>query len=131
LNLSFRPKAEATKKTGDKGIDGRMYFETKEGFKCMVLSVKGGGIRPTDLRDLRGVLAREQDMAMAGFLSLKPPSKAMWEEAATAGQFEYVGVKYYRMQLLTVSDILEGKREFHTPTKMVSRISTAQGSLAL
>jgi hypothetical protein len=35
------------------------------------------------------------------------------------------------MQLLTVSDILEGKREFHTPTKMVSRISTAQGSLEL
>ncbi|MDQ6869149.1 MAG: site-specific DNA-methyltransferase [Pseudomonadota bacterium] len=120
-----------TKKTGDKGIDGRMYFETKEGLKCMVLSVKGGGIRPTDLRDLRGVLERDHDMTMAGFLSLKPPSKAMWEEAATAGQFEYGGVKYDRMQLLTVSDILEGKREFHTPTKMVSRISTAQGSLAL
>ena len=120
-----------TKKTGDKGVDGRMYFETKEGLKCMVLSVKGGGIRPTDLRDLRGVLERDHDMAMAGFLSLKPPSKAMWEEAATAGQFEYGGVKYDRMQLLTVSDILEGKREFHTPTKMVSRISTAQGSLAL
>lgn len=120
-----------TKKTGDKGIDGRMYFETKDGLKCMVLSVKGGGIRPTDLRDLRGVLERDHDMTMAGFLSLKPPSKAMWEEAATAGQFEYGGVKYDRMQLLTVSDILEGKREFHTPTKMVSRILTAQGSLAL
>jgi len=39
----------------------------------------------------------------------------MWEEAATAGQFEYGGVKYDRMQLLTVGDILEGKREFHTP----------------
>jgi DNA modification methylase len=120
-----------TKKTGDKGIDGRMYFETKDGLKCMVLSVKGGGIRPTDLRDLRGVLERDHDMTMAGFLSMKQPSKAMWEEAATAGQFEYGGVKYDRMQLLTVSDILEGKREFHTPTKMVSRISTAQGSLAL
>jgi len=120
-----------TKKTGDKGIDGRMYFETKEGLKCMVLSVKGGGIRPTDLRDLRGVLERDHDMTMAGFLSLKPPSKAMWEEAATAGQFEYGGIKYDRMQLLTVSDILEGKREFHTPTKMVSRVSSAQASLPL
>jgi hypothetical protein len=28
----------------------------------MVLSVKGGGIRPTDLRDLRGVLERDHDM---------------------------------------------------------------------
>jgi hypothetical protein len=35
------------------------------------------------------------------------------------------------MLLLTVKDILEEKREFHTPTKMVSRVSTAQGSLAL
>jgi DNA modification methylase len=120
-----------TKKTGDKGIDGRMYFETKEGLKCMVLSVKGGKIRPTDLRDLRGVLEREPDVAMAGFLSLQTPSKAMREEAASAGQFEYGGVKYDRMQLLTVADILEGKRDFHTPTKMTSRISTAQTALPL
>jgi len=56
------PLCPLTKKTGDKGIDGRMYFETKEGLKCMVLSVKGGGIRPTDLRDLRGVLERDHDM---------------------------------------------------------------------
>jgi hypothetical protein len=108
-----------------------MYLETKDGLKCMVLSVKGGGIRPTDLRDLRGVLERDHHMAMAGFLSLKQPSKAMWEEAAAAGQFEYGGVKYMIGCLLTVSDIVQEKREFHTPTKMVSRISTAQGSLAL
>jgi hypothetical protein len=67
--LGRRTAACSTKKTGDKGIDGRMYFETKEGLKCMVLSVKGGGIRPTDLRDLRGVLERDHDMAMAGFCS--------------------------------------------------------------
>jgi hypothetical protein len=34
-----------TKKTGDKGIDGRMYFETKEGLKAMVLSVTDGRSR--------------------------------------------------------------------------------------
>jgi hypothetical protein len=47
------------------------------------------------------------------------------------GGLEYGGIKYDRMQFLTVKDILEDKREFHAPTKMVSRISTAQGSLAL
>ncbi|MBM3563250.1 MAG: site-specific DNA-methyltransferase [Alphaproteobacteria bacterium] len=120
-----------TKKTGDKGIDGRMYFETKAGLKAMVLSVKGGNIRPTDVRDLRGVLEREHDTAMAGFLCLKEPTKAMKEEAATAGQYEYAGVKYDRLQLLTVKDILEGKREFHTPTKMGSRIASPQHSLPL
>jgi len=120
-----------TKKTADRGIDGRMYFETREGLKAMVLSVKGGTIRPTDVRDLRGVLEREHDTAMAGFLSLKPPSKAMLDEAATAGQYEYAGNMYDRLQLLTVKDILEDKREFHTPTKMGSRMARNQGSLAL
>lgn len=97
----------------------------------MVLSVKGGAVRPTDVRDLRGVLAREQDVAMAGFLCLRTPTRAMQDEAASAGQFEYAGLKYDRLQILTVPQILEEKREFHTPTKMGSRISSPQGSLAL
>lgn len=120
-----------TKKTGDKGIDGRMYFETKQGLKAMVLSVKGGKLRPTDVRDLRGVLADLPDTEMAGFLSLQEPSKAMREAASLSGQFDYGGVSYDRIQFLTVKDILEDKREFHTPTKMVSRISTRQESLPL
>jgi DNA modification methylase len=120
-----------TKKTGDKGIDGRMYFETKAGLKAMVLSVKGGKLRPTDVRDLRGVLADLPDTEMAGFLSLQEPSKAMREAASLAGQFEYGGVKYDRVQFLTVKDVLESKKDFHTPTKMVSRISTRQESLPL
>jgi hypothetical protein len=31
----------------------------------MVLSVKGGHLAPTDVRDLRGVLEREDDAEMA------------------------------------------------------------------
>lgn len=108
-----------------------MYFETREGLKAMVLSVKGGKLRPTDVRDLRGVLAGEHDTEMAGFLSLQEPTKAMREDASKAGQFTYGGVSYDRVQFLTVREILEGKREFHTPTKMGSRVSTAQHSLPL
>lgn len=120
-----------TKKTGDRGIDGRMYFETREGLKGMVLSVKGGKLRPTDVRDLAGVLANEPDVELAGFLSLQEPSKAMREAAAKAGQFTYNNVSYDRIQFLTAKDILEDKREFHTPTKLRSRVSTIQGSLGL
>jgi adenine specific DNA methylase Mod len=120
-----------TKKTGDQGIDGRMYFETKNGLKAMVLSVKGGQLRPTDVRDLAGVLANEPETELAGFLSLQEPTKAMREAAAKAGQFSYNGVAYDRIQFLTAKDILEDKREFHTPTKLRSRVSTVQGSLAL
>jgi DNA modification methylase len=120
-----------TKKTGDKGIDGRMYFETKAGLKGMVLSVKGGHLRPSDVRDLVGVLAHDGDTEMAGFLSLQEPTKAMREAASKAGQYTYGGTKYDRVQFLTVREILEEKREFHTPTKVRSRVSSAQASLGL
>lgn len=120
-----------TKKTGDKGIDGRMYFETGKKLKYMVLSVKGGHLRPTDVRDLIGTMSGEPDCEMAGFLSLQDPSRAMREAGAKIGQFTYEGVKYDRVQFLTVKNILEDKKEFHTPTKLVSRVSSAQGSLPL
>jgi DNA modification methylase len=119
------------RKVADKGIDGRIYFETRGGLRAMMLSVKGGKIRPTDLRDLRGVLEREEDADMAGFISLEEPTKAMREEAARAGMYEYGGVGYPRMQLLTIREILEDKREFLTPSKMSSRLVTGQASLPL
>jgi DNA modification methylase len=120
------------KKVADKGIDGRIYFETEKGLREMLLSVKGGGVRPTDIRDLRGVLEREQNgCALAGFISLKAPSKAMKEEASRAGMFEYREVRYPRIQMLTVSEIVEGKREFHTPSKVGSRAKSGQLNLGL
>jgi DNA modification methylase len=118
------------KKGADHGIDGRMYFEGEgKGMQEMVLSVKGGSVRPTDVRDLRGVLEREHSAELAGLISLRPPSKAMREEAATAGTYTYRGVQYPRIQFLTVEDMLVHKREFHTPTKVGTRIATGQTSL--
>jgi DNA modification methylase len=119
------------KKGADLGIDGRMYFETRDGLREMVISVKGGNIRPTDVRDLRGVLERESNAELAGFISLRTPTKAMRDEAAKAGNYEYNGVNYPRIQFLTIKEIVEDKREFHSPTKIGSRIATGQGVLAL
>lgn len=112
----------------DRGIDGRLYFETKAGLREMVLSVKGGKIRPTDIRDLRGVLERESNAEMAGFLCLQEPTKAMREEAGRAGMYEYSDVQYPRIQLLTVREIMEEKRGFYTPTKLGSRAKSGQAS---
>jgi len=117
------------KRTGDLGIDGRLYFETRKGLKSMVLSVKGGGLRPTDIRDLRGVLEREDDVELAGFISLKEPSRAMRNEAARAEMYDYGDASYERIQLLTIKEILEDRREFRSPTRVGSRISTGQISL--
>ena len=119
------------KKVADRGIDGRIYFETDEGLKSVILSVKGGHLRPGDVRDLRGVMERE-GVPLAALLTLQTPTKAMRQEAASAGLYDYRGLRYERIQILTVSDILEGKRTVQTPTKIGSRIATTgQASLAL
>lgn len=118
-----------TKKVADHGIDGRMYFEAGKTLREMVLSVKGGTVRPTDVRDLRGVLEREENAELAGFISLREPTRAMREEAAAAGMLSYGGIDYPRIQFLTIREMLEEKREFHTPTKIGTRITTGQTSL--
>ena len=120
------------RKSADRGIDGRIYFETRDGLREMMIQVKGGKhVRPTDVRDLRGVLEREPNAEMAGFLSMVPASKAMRDEASTAGTFAYGGVQYPRIQFLTVSEVLEEKREFHMPTRVNTKLTTGQQSLAL
>lgn len=120
------------RKSADRGIDGRIYFETGAGLREMMLQVKGGKhVRPTDVRDLRGVLEREPTAELAGFLSLARPTKAMMSEAAEAGTYEYQGVHYPRIQFLTADDVLVDKREFHMPTRVGTKISTGQQSFSL
>jgi DNA modification methylase len=112
------------KKGADRGIDGRLYFhdegaggETKQ----IILSVKGGGTGPGDLRDLRGVLDRER--AQIGVLiTLDEPTKAMRGEAASSGFYESPGwrTKHPRLQILTVADLLAGKRIDYPPPAQVN-----------
>ena len=121
-----------SRKSGDRGIDGRIYFETGDGLREMMIQVKGGKhVRPTDVRDLRGVLERESNAELAGFLSIAQPTKAMLQEAAEAGTFEYQGRQYPRIQFLTTHDVLADKREFLMPTRVGTKISTGQQSFAL
>jgi hypothetical protein len=105
------------KKTQDQGIDGRIYYETPHGLKDMVLSVKGGHIGPTDIRDLKGVMERERS-SMAGFISIKEPTKAMIEEAGKAGMFDYNGIKYPKIQLLTIRKMLDEDYIFRIPNRV-------------
>ena len=114
------------KKTADKGIDGRLYFDTKDGLMEMVLSVKSGSVKPADVRDLRGVLERESTAKMAGFLCIQPPTRAMRHEAASAGLYDCGGNSYPRIQILTVSEIIEDRKIFNTPTALRSRVDSGQ-----
>lgn len=118
------------RKVADRGIDGRLYFEERGNLAEMIVSVKGGKPRPADVRDLRGVIERER-APFGGLLSLHEPTKAMKAEAAEAGMYTYNNVQYPRLQILSARDVLEGKREFHVPSRVNTRISTGQQSLPL
>lgn len=105
-------RQEDQKKGADKGIDGRLIFHD-EGVggktKNIILSVKGGHVKVSDLRDLRGVVDRES--AVIGVLiSMEDTTKAMRTEAASAGFYTSPWGKHPKLQLLTVSELLEGKK---------------------
>ena len=77
------------------------------------------------------LIDREDKSVLAGFISLQEPTKGMREEAAQAGIWEYKGIKYDKIQLLTIQEILEDKKTFNTPTKVGIKGTTGQYSLRI
>lgn len=100
------------KKGMDKGIDGRLYFhDEREGGKTnqVILSVKGGHLKPEYIRELPGIIDRES-AAIGVLISLEAPTKHMRGEAASAGFYENVWWgKFPKVQLVTVEELLNGK----------------------
>ncbi len=107
----------STKHSGDRGVDGRIHFETGDGLKHVVISVKGGKLQPAFVRELHGVYERESDAEMGGFICLQEPTPGMIAEAASAGTYTYRGTEYHRLQIRTIQDLLEGNG-FDTPSKV-------------
>ncbi|MBA4070999.1 MAG: site-specific DNA-methyltransferase [Gemmatimonas sp.] len=98
------------KKGADKGVDGRLYFRDGTGeMQLAVISVKGGHLKATDVRDLRGVVERDK-AALGALLSFETPTRAMRTEAAAAGFYTSPWGKHPRLQLLTVAQLLDGAR---------------------
>lgn len=118
------------KHSGDLGIDGRIYYETKDGLRNMVISVKGGKLSPAYVRELRGVVEREAATEIGGFICLQEPTKGMIQEASAAGMYNYLGVSYPRLQIRTVGELLDG-RAFDTPSKVQTLAWERQGVLPL
>jgi len=100
------------KKGGDTGIDGRIYFRTPggESVEKVIVSVKGGHqLNPGMVRELESVVRRES-AAMGVFVSLHEVTSGMRQEAARLGLYEYGRDCIPRIQLLTVEELLEGRR---------------------
>ena len=109
-----------TRRTADGGVDGRLYFGVpgERDLQSMAVEVKGGkNISIRDLRALRGVLDSDSAL-MAGLIIMEPLGNTKTRNfnkfMAEAGDVEILGVKFARMQMLSVDEMLEGER-FHTP----------------
>jgi hypothetical protein len=111
--VGARPAADQQKKGADRGIDGRLYLTDREGQTAsVIISVKGGKVSVAQVRDLRGVVERE-GAAMGVFISLEEPTAPMRKEAADAGMWQsraVAGSQHPRLQLLTIEELLDGKR---------------------
>ena len=80
---------QGKKKGADTGIDGVKFFRDldRKEVRKIVVSVKGGGIKPDDVRALNHVREREK-AEIALFISLEPPTRGMMDDAACAGFYE-------------------------------------------
>ena len=120
-----------TKKTADGGVDGRLYFGIPHDpeLKSMAIEVKGGiNVGITALRALAGVV--NNDMALVGGLIYMEPLGTVKERnfrrfMAEAGDVEILGSPYPKLQMLSVAEILEGRR-FNTPGVVVGKGKDAQ-----
>ena len=118
--VGARPVEE--KKGADKGIDGKIVFQGDGAgkFESVILSVKAGHVTANHVRDLRGVVEREK-AAIGVLISMEEHTKPMQIESVTAGFYESEmwGRKYRKIQLLTVADLLAGRRIDMPPIRQV------------
>ena len=109
------------KQTADGGIDGRLYFDvpSEHDLQSMVLEVKGGAsVGIGALRQLAGVLDTDTAL-MAGLIVMRPlgtiQARNFNKFIGEVGTLEILGIDYPRLQILTIDEILDGRR-FKTPT---------------
>jgi site-specific DNA-methyltransferase (adenine-specific) len=105
------------KKGADKGIDGRIPFKPDgKTTKFVVVSVKSGKLKADDIRSLMAVAKREvaSSLGFGVLVALNPPTAGMIADAASAGTVEMHGNRWPLVQILTIEEILKGRKP-HLP----------------
>jgi site-specific DNA-methyltransferase (adenine-specific) len=107
--IGARP-ANQKKKGADSGIDGELLFRDSPNGppKRVVISVKSGNLQPAFVRELAGIVKREE-AAIGVLLTLRKPTQAMEVEAAKAGFFESHLGRHPKIQILTAEQVFEGR----------------------
>jgi DNA modification methylase len=113
--IGARPASQKKRKVADPGVDGELFFrDSPTGpSQRVVISVKGGSLQLATVRELVGVVERE-DAAIGVLLTLRRPTRAMEVEAARAGLFESHLGRCPKIQIITAEQVLE-QRGVHLP----------------
>ena len=116
--IEARPLKEGAGKGADRGVDGLLYFyETKTERAKILVQVKGGGVKRSDIVTLLGDV-NNQKAAAGVLLTLEKPTKPMREEAAEAGRYVpklYPSKNFPKIQILTIESVLSGKERLDAP----------------
>ena len=109
--LEAQPQSEQ-RRGADRGVVGMLYFidGQRRAPQKVVLQVKGGRVSSPQVRDLVGVVEREQ-AAMGLFISLETPTRDMRQEASAAGVYhsDLWARDYSKIQLRTIDEMLSGQ----------------------
>jgi hypothetical protein len=89
------------------------------GTKQIIISVKAGNVTASQVRDLRGVIERE-GAEIGVLLSFEASTQPMRSEAAGAGFYQSPWGTHPRIQLLTVGELLSGKKIDYPPARQVN-----------
>ncbi len=108
------------KQVGDKGIDGVARFPTdaKGGLGRILVSVKGGKtVGPQFVRDLLGTV-ETQKAQMGVLVTMAAPTKGVMDAVNHGGTYALPvnGQTFPRVQTITVTELLKGKRPIMPPT---------------
>ena len=112
LGLVDARPANDKRRGADSGIDGYInFFDDNSGKpKRIVVQVKSGHVNTGQVRDLKGVLEREQ--AQLGlFITLQPPTRPMEQEALASGLYvpeHFPDSQFPGLQILTIEQLLAG-----------------------
>ena len=110
--IEARPSRDR-RRGADSGIDGYINFfdDNSGGSKRVIVQVKSGGVSVAQIRDLKGVLDRE-NAQIGVFITLRSPTAPMLAEVASAGFYEpehFPDLRFPRLQILTIEELLSGR----------------------
>ncbi len=102
------------RKGADGGIDGVIWLQlsaTGKADRALVSVKAGANVSVAMIRDLKGTMEREK-APFGLFLTVTPPTRAMREEAASAGTWRdpLTDQAFERLQIMTLQELMDGKR---------------------